>query len=312
MKGTMALLCSIFSLLLSSGLGTTGQPASISDTILIRDWLLCGPFPVGTREGISGQVEDAATVKPVEGETLRSGLVQGGKVVWHRVRADSLGWIETDYDSVRWDSIQDYYGIAGLSAVGFAYAEFSVPGACRCLAVATKIGGFSLNGRGYLGDVYGNGWFRTPLLLDSGVNRVVLRISGYGDQRVRFLLVPVPGPVLVITQDITAPDIVADNEKRDSSWLGVPVLNTTTATIDSLTLRFFCDTIPLGEVKVRNIPGLGVKKEPVRLNIAGVTADTGGILLTVQLTGEGFEQTDTFRLRHRKLAEPHKESFISR
>ena len=261
-------------------------------------------------------------MRPIAGETLRSGLVQGGIVVWHHVRADSFGWIETGYDSVRWDSIQDYYGVAGLSAVGYAYAELSCSLACRALAVATRLAGFSVNGKGYWGDVYGNGWFRTPVLLDSGVNRIVLRIFGYADQRVQFQLVPVPGPVMVVTEDVTAPDlIVADSSEpndsivqrvNSSTVIGVPVVNTTPTRIDSILLRFDCDTVVLGEAVVRNIPGLGVKKPAVRLNLARVPDDTGPVLLTVRLSGRDYEHTDTIRLRRRKLTEPHKETFVSR
>lgn len=186
---------------------------ALKDTIDIREWLVCGPFPVGTREGITGVVEDPLTFRPSEGDTYRSALVQGGITTCRRVSVDSTGWLATNYQNVRWDSLQNYYGNVGVACAGFAYAEFDCPQTCRALALAPKLGGFVLDGRSYLGDVYGNGWFQVPVQLDSGRNRVLLRISGYGDEQVRFRLAPPAAPVTVVTKDITTPDVVAEDRK---------------------------------------------------------------------------------------------------
>ena len=127
--------------LFSISLAKTGLPP-LEDTVFIRSWQVAGPFASGVREGITGMVDDPETFRPVPGETLRTPLVQGGWTTWREVEADSAGWLETDYQDVRWDTIQDYYGIAALSCAGYAYAEFESPRACRALAVTPRLGGF--------------------------------------------------------------------------------------------------------------------------------------------------------------------------
>ncbi len=282
---------------------------SIKDTLYITDWLLCGPFSIGTREGITEAVPDMASLKPQEGDSLRSGLVQGGVVRWKEVVSDSAGWIDTDYQDVRWDSIMDYYGISGISAVGYAYAEFYCPQKARGLALATRIGSFVLNGRGYLGDVYGNNWFKTPVVLDSGMNRVVIRISGYGDQRVRFVFVPCPEPVVVFTQDIIAPDLIADSARL--AWFGIPFLNTLTEILDGVHLRLTLDTFILADTIVNHIPALGIKKPAIKVNLPCLPYDKSGWRMRITITLDDFEHTDTVELRSKPLSCAHKRTFIS-
>lgn len=282
----------------------------LADTIQIREWLVCGPFSVGTREGITGVVEDPLTFRPSEGDTFRSGLVQGGITVCRKVTVDSLGWLETGYQDVRWDSLQDYYGNVGVACAGFAYAEFDCPRACRTVALAPKLGGFVLNGRGYLGDVYGNGWFQVPVQLDSGRNRVLLRLSGYGDQRVRFLLAPPAAPFKVVAEDITAPDIVADSSL--TGWLGIPVLNTTPDRLDTVRLTV---TLPSGDTVGRalalKVPRLGVQKVPVRISIPARPFDTAGLALVVNATCTGDSRSDTVHLRIRRPEQSRKVTFVT-
>lgn len=295
---------------------------SLPDTVVVREWLVAGPFSVGVREGIAGVVEDPATLRPVEGETLRSALVQGGAVTWRRIEADSLGWLETAYDSVRWDTIQDYWGIAGLMSAGFACAEFDVPFACRALAVATKLGGFTLNGRSYLGDVYGNGWFHVPVLLDSGINRVVLRLTGYGDQRVRFALVPACEPLVPIVADATVPDLIADSAQ--TLWLGIPLLNTMTSRLDSVRLSFSLGDSVLAETTLSGLAPLCYSKPALRVRFPAVhpesTTATAALVMTTRLRGsltslgitDAAGRNDTIPLRIRSLTQPHKVTFISK
>ena len=285
------------------------EPPSIQDTIVIQEWLLCGPFSVGVREGITEAIEDVNSLMPREGDTLRSSLVPAGLVKWHKVNADSSGWLETDYQSVRWDSILDYYGIAGIMATGYAYAELNLPYRCRALVVATKLGGFTLNGKGYIGDVYGNNWFQVPVTLDSGTNRIVLRLSGFGDQRVRFLLVPVAEPVVAITQDVTIFDLIADS--GFVAWCGLPLLNTTTEQIDQIQVLMKIDTFTLADTVIDNIPAQGVKKPALKLNVPPLPFDSAGYAMVIALRGQNWTSTDTITLRSRKLTQPHKVTFLS-
>lgn len=302
----------ILTLCLSLFLGVAGaqEPVpTIPDTIRFDEWLVCGPFLVGTREGITEAVPDPAELDPKEGDSLRSALVAGGVTIWRRVKTDSSGWLNTDYPDVQWDSIQDYYGISGIVTTGYAFVRFYHPRPARCLAVATKLGGFILNKRTYLGDVYGNNWFKTPVLIDSGFNRLTLRLSGYGDQRVRFLLIPAPDPVFVVKEDITAPDIIADSAA--TPFAGIPLFNTTEKPVDSVVLKLTLDTIVLAETVINNIPGLGARKVPVRLHIPALPYDTTGYRTAVTLRWRNYEKKDSFSLRSRRIDQPHKRTFVS-
>jgi len=298
---TLTFLCAVAPAALLPGL---------ADTIRIREWLVCGPFSVGTREGITGVVEDPLTFRPAEGDSFRSGLVQGGVATCRKVAVDSLGWLATDYRNVRWDSLQDYYGNVGVSCAGFAYAEFDCPRACRAMALAPKLGGFALNGRGFIGDVYGNGWLQVPVQLDSGMNRVLLRISGYGDQQVRFLLIPPAAPLRVVTEDITAPDLVADSNL--AGWLGIPVLNTTPDRLDTVRLTVL---LPSGDTAGRalllKVPGFGAQKTPVRVSIPARPFDSTGLALVLKAACASDSWSDTIRLRIRRPDQSRKVTYLS-
>ncbi len=282
---------------------------SIKDTIVIQEWLLCGPFSVGVREGITEAIEDVNSLIPREGDSLRSSLVQGGVVKWHKVRADSSGWLETDYEQVRWDTIADYYGIAGIMATGYAYAELNLPYRCRALVVPTKLGGFILNGKGYIGDVYANNWFKVPVTLDSGTNRIILRLSGFGDQRVRFLLVPVSEPIIALTRDVTIFDLIADS--GFVAWCGLPLLNTTTEPVDRVQVSMKIDTFILTDTILNNIPAQGVKKPALKLKVPPLPFDTAGYPMVISLRYQNWTHTDTITLRSRKITQAHKITFLS-
>jgi poly(3-hydroxybutyrate) depolymerase len=296
--------------ILCAALTSASALPGLADTIRIREWLVCGPFAVGTREGITGVVEDPLTFRPQAGDTFRSGLVQGGITTCRKVSVDSMGWLETGYQGVRWDSLQDYYGNVGVVCAGFAYAEFETPRSCRALALTPKLGGFVLNGRSYLGDVYGNGWFQAPVQLDSGKNRVLLRISGYGDQQVRFLLAPPAAPFSIVARDITAPDVVAESSL--TGWLGIPVLNTTPDRLDTVRLTIL---MPSGDTAgsglAVKVPGFGTLKVPVRISVPARPFDTSGLALVVRATCPADSCSDTIRLRIRRPEQSRKVTFIS-
>ncbi|MFO7676117.1 MAG: prolyl oligopeptidase family serine peptidase [bacterium] len=287
-----------------------GNLPALPDSIVVRDWLVAGPFPAGPREGITGVVEDAASFRPTPGETLWSALVQGGRLTWRAARADSAGWLETGYEGVRWDTIQDYLGIAGLYGAGYAWAEFESPRAGRALAKTSRLGGFHLNGRGYPADVYGDGWLEVPVLVDSGPNRVLLRLAGFGDSRVRFALVPPPGPVLLVTGDATLPDLEADSAL--AAWVGIPLVNTTERRLDSVLVRL-CAGADTVDTVVNNLPGLGAKKVPIRLSFPAAAFDSAEPWLPVVVTvsAGGYARTDTLRAAVRRPGQPVRRTFRS-
>ncbi len=297
-----------------------GALPSIADTLVIRDWVLCGPFAIGPREGITGTAEDPTGFRLAEGDSFRSSLVQGGVVTARRLQSDSLGWLVTDYQNVRWDSIVRYYGIAGIVCAGYAYAEFECEAACCALAVATKLGSFVLNGRNYLGDIYGNGWFRTPVLLDSGKNRVLLRVSGYGDERVRFLFLPVSAPVSIVVQDATVPDLLADEPL--AAWCGIPLVNNTPDPVTRLRVRLtLTNDSCVAETVVCGLPGFGVTKVPIFVQLPPMPFDSVGLSVAISVAPDDSQfvsdwpghhiACDTLRLLFRRPDQPLRQTFIS-
>ncbi|MEO0073262.1 MAG: prolyl oligopeptidase family serine peptidase [candidate division WOR-3 bacterium] len=294
---------------ISSPLIARPELPALPDTLILKEWTLTGPFPAAPREGALSGILDPSIFWASPGDTFRTSLTQGGLTVSRRIQADSLGWLQTHYENIHWDTIQNYLGVAGLLNTGFAGCEFSSPYSCRALAVATKLGGFTLNGRSYVGDVYGNGWFLTPVLIESGINRVVLRLSGFGNQRARFMLIPPQNPIELVLADATVPDLLPDSAM--DIWLGIPLLNTTNGRLDNVKLDLLLDSLLLESVTLPSIPALGGMKHPLLLHIPALSEDSSGLKLTIRTSWCGFSRLDTLCLEYRKPDQPHRSTFLS-
>jgi pimeloyl-ACP methyl ester carboxylesterase len=284
---------------------------SIEDTLSPMDWLYAGPFSVGAREGIVGIIKDLENFRPQEGQKHPSILSQGGWVEWEKVTVDSLGWVNLEYENVWWDTLMDIYGVAGILDAGYAYAEFVNKGKKRALVIAEKVGSFYLNGKRYRGDPYGHDFVRTPVILEEGTNRVLLELSGYGDHRFKFELIPPPAPVMLITKDATLPDIIED--EKDWLWAGITILNTTPKRLKDVKLSIgdggFFDK---NEITIPDLMPFCVKKVPIeiKLNKPIVGLDTISVPVQVSYMDHPFE--DHLSLRVRKDGESYKITFISR
>jgi pimeloyl-ACP methyl ester carboxylesterase len=283
---------------------------TIADTISPSDWLYAGPFSVGAREGIVSIIKDMESLQPREGEKYPSILPQGGWVEWKKISLDSLGWVNLEYKDVWWDTLMDIYGVAGILDAGFAYAEFVNHGRKRALAIAEKVGTFYLNGKRYRGDPYGDDVIRIPVILEDGTNRVLVSVSGYGDHRFKFQLIPPPAPVMLITKDATLPDIIED--EKDWLWAGIAILNTTTKRLKDIKLSigdggFFNKN----EITISDLMPFCVKKVPIEIEISNpiVGLDTISVPVKVSYRDHIFE--DRLSLRVRKEGESHKITFLS-
>jgi pimeloyl-ACP methyl ester carboxylesterase len=283
---------------------------TIEDTISPVDWLYAGPFSVGAREGIVGIIKDLENFRPQEGQKHPSILSQGGWVEWTKASVDSLGWVNLEYKNVWWDTLTDIYGVAGILDAGYAYSEFVNHGRKRALVIAEKVGSFHLNGKRYRGDPYGHDYVRTPVILEEGTNRVLVELSGYGDHRFKFNLIPAPAPVMLITKDATLPDIIED--EKDWLWAGIAILNTTPKRLKDVKLSigdggFFNKN----EITIFDLMPFCVKKVPIeiKLNKPIVGLDTISIPVKVSYQDHIFE--DGLSLRVRKEEESYKITFIS-
>ncbi|MGB7063446.1 MAG: prolyl oligopeptidase family serine peptidase [Candidatus Zixiibacteriota bacterium] len=307
----LRMLILIFVFLPSSLFAQDDFLPTIEDTLCPTDWLYAGPFSIGAREGIVGVIEDLENLRPREGEKLRSILPQGGEVTWKKIAPDSLYWVKLEYENVQWDTLMDYYGVAGILDAGYAYTEFGNIGRKRALVIAERVGSFYLNGKRFWGDPYAHGFVKTPVVLEDGVNRILVPLSGYGDHRFMFRLVPAPNPVMLITKDATLPDIIEGKEER--LWAGVAVLNTTSKRLKDVKVsvgggEYFEES----EVIVPSLLSLCVKKMPVPIEIAEFPGGVDTISVAVKVSYGNFVSQDRLVLRIREEGESYRATFISK
>jgi pimeloyl-ACP methyl ester carboxylesterase len=291
--------------------GQTGFLPTIEDTLCPIDWLYAGPFSIGAREGIIGAIQDLENFRPQEGDELLSILPQGGKVSWKKVVPDSLGWVKLGYENVWWDTLMDIYGVAGIVDAGYAYAEFVSDGKKRALAIAEKVGTFYFNGKNFYGDPYGHDIVRIPVILEDGVNRVLVQTSGYGDHSFMFKLIPAPALLILISKDATLPDIIAGEKQK--LWAGITVLNTTSQRLRDIKLsigdgRFFKEN----QITVPSLFPLSVKKVPIPIEVIQPLSATDTISIPVKVSYHDSFSEDRLPLRIREKEKSYKETFISK
>ncbi len=290
---------------------------AIEDTLCPTDWLYAGPFSIGAREGIVGVIEDVENFRPQEGDEHPSILPQGGKVGWKKITPDSSGWVKLEYENVWWDTLMSYYGVAGILDAGYAYTEFENTGKKRALAIAEKVGSFYLNGKRFRGDPYAHKLVRTPVILEDGINRVLVPLSGFGDHRFMFKLIPVrnesirtPAPVMLIPKDATLPDIIEGEKQK--SWAGVVILNTTSKRLKDVKLfigsgQFFKEN----EVTIPSLMPLCIKKIPITIEVVEPLSGMDTTSIRVKVSYQDFSSEERLSLRVRENGDSYKVTFIS-
>lgn len=285
---------------------------TIQDTIILKDWLTIGPFSCGVREPAISYLPETKDFVPFEGLTHRDILTQNGELHWHRVQSEN-GTVKIKGDSVNYDFIQDLYGVAGLFGVSYAYAEFENKGEKRALVIAERCN-FRLNDQGFVGDPYGAGYVRIPVLLKDGKNKILVSVSGFGESEFRFKIIPAPHPVMAIYQDATVPDIIYEQELN--SWLGLPIFNTTPRSINNVWIEIgdnrLIQLVRTTEVKIAPLCGKKVPLplktiQPIRESIPGDT-----ILVPIKIGFANAIDSGYIKLRLRRLKSARKETFISK
>jgi len=291
---------------------------SIEDTFRIDEWQFLGPFSAGYREGIQGAVPHPAHLSPAGpvsssasvSREYRSTLTQGGSVTWKTVSPDSAGWVSIEFDNVYWDTIVDIYGYAGLVNKTFAYAEIDAARECRALIVAERIGTFYVNAREHCGGPYGHDFVRVPVVLGKGRNPVVLSLSGFAGHRFRFEVLPVPAPLMLLS-DYTTPDLI--EHEAGTFWAAVTILNTTPSTIENAVLTIGDDaTVRMLREPIGGLAPLCVRKVPVAIEVISPPADREEVSIPVSVSCAAGAHADSMRLRVRGPGQSFKQTFISR
>ena len=285
----------------------------INDTITIHQWQYLGPFSVGMREGIIGAEENIRLLEdfePDKRETYPSFLVQGGKVAWQTIESDN-GKVEIEYENVLWDTIQDYYGAAGVLCGAYAYGEFTNDSTRRALIVAKKVSSFILNGVTFPGDRYGDGFLQVPVLLKKGKNRVIVKLSGFGDHEFTFRIIPVSDPLMVITKDITAPDFIRGESA--SVWLGIPIVNTTNQQLSDIELKIAGVNIQTQTQTITNIMPFSAIKIPLNIRSeAKIETEKDSILLAITISFDNWVTQEDFWIKVKNKDEAYAKTFVSR
>jgi len=285
----------------------------INDTITIHQWQYLGPFSMGMREGIIGVEENIRLLEDFEPDKRSiypSLLMQGGKVTWQTIESDN-GKVEIQYENVLWDSIQDYYGAAGLLCGAYAYGDFSSDSTRRALVIAQDVSSFILNGVNSPGDPYNNGFLQVPVVLKQGKNRVIVKLSGFGDHEFTFKLIPVPGPLMLITKDITTPDFLRGEPA--CAWAGIPIVNTTNQRLFDIQLKIEGVNIKTGIQTIANIMPFSVVKIPLNIESeAKIETEEDSILITITASFDTFSTQENFWIKVKNRDEAYVKTFISR
>ena len=285
----------------------------INDTITIHQWQYLGPFSMGMREGIIGVEENIRLLEDFEPDKrliYPSILVQGGKVTWQTIESDN-GEVEIEYENVLWDSIQDYYGAAGVLCGTYACGEFTNDSTRRALVIAQDVSSFILNGVDFPGDPYGDGFLQVPVVLKKGKNRVIVKLSGFGDHEFTFKLIPVPDPLMLITKDITTPDFLRGEPA--CAWAGIPIVNTTNQRLFDIQLKIEGVNIKTGIQTVANIMPFSAVKIPLDIESeAKIETEEDSILITITASFDTFSTQEDFWIKVKNRDEAYVKTFISR
>jgi dienelactone hydrolase len=311
-RSIIPLIVCIFPLILlpASGEAQNEFLPTLDDTISPAKWLYAGPFSVGAREGIIGIIQNPESHRPKEGDTLYSILPQGGMVNWKKMTPDSSGWVNLQYENVWWDTLMDIYGVAGIVDAGYAYAEFENTGRKRALVIAERIGTFYLNGKNHYGDPYGHDLVRIPVILEDGINRIMVQVSGYGDHRFLFKLIPPDAPLMLISKDATLPDIIAGEKQK--SWAGITILNTTSQRLRDIKLTVGDGKIiKVNQINIPSLFPLCVKKIPISIELNESLSVIDTVSIPVKVSYQNNSSEDRLILRVRERGKTYKETFIS-
>lgn len=300
-------------ILLALFLSSLSNIPALEDTILINNWWSLGPFSVGVREGIPAADDRIETdgYEPDTNAVYPTMLAAGGSVKWEKIVSDS-GRISIEYRNVGWDTLQEIYGNIGVLNAGYAWASFACKGQRRGLVWAARVSSFVLNGRSYPGDAYGDKCFPIPVVLKDGVNRVLLKFSGYGDHSAEFKISPATDPLMIIKPDVLLPDFVIGETEK--TWLAVPVINATEKRLYDIKIKIAGDLIKTAASSVPDLIPLAGRKVPITIDVkdngAGMTA-VDSTPLWIELSCGNFTRRETCWVKIKKPQETYSRVFLS-
>ncbi len=242
---------------------------------------------------VRGELGHVGAVVPTEGERLVAGDDASG--IWEKVAAGEDG----------------AFGIAAGR-----YLLVTVTSELERVMVleASGHGMVYVNGEPRVGDPYGHGYVRVPVLMRKGVNTLLFAAAGRGGLKAE--LREPKGVVEINDGDITAPDVL--DEGVSVYWMGVPVMNNTRVTqrvhvavmandeqVENWTLN------PRNQLLISEfvIPPLSVSKLPVSFRVD--SREEGPVRATVGVATDRKISVEDVTLARRAATATHKRTFVS-
>ncbi|MCI4625856.1 MAG: prolyl oligopeptidase family serine peptidase [Candidatus Magnetoovum sp. WYHC-5] len=196
---------------------------SIDSELIIKNWQVAGPFLISKGEqGINDLM------------SLTSPIADNGLVHWFSVSAANAN-VQIHYPDTNWELAAYRYGQVALYNVGFASAQLPLPQPKRALVHLSNVSSFSINGVNYPGYPYPDDFVMIPVILDKGINRILLKLVGKGDKDFFFRLLPSTADVIFLS-DYTVPDLL-EGERFEDAPFSVSLANTTGLNLKGLTLK---------------------------------------------------------------------------
>lgn len=270
------------------------RPAFVPREIPIREVLVVGQVGHGTHLPVHTDAVEELLVTgrwtpPTSGQRLV--LPDGTSRTWQHVVAGDDGVL-------RHEALNDGYAFASLESER-EQIMFLDAAAHSLVYVNREL---------RVGDVYGHGYVRVPVLLRPGTNEFLF-FGGRRDAReLQARLVEPRAPFTLDTRDLTTPDLIV-GEAVDA-WAAVVVLNASTTPLRGAQL-----TARLGAVTqatpVPDVPALSLRKVGFRL--VGAAPTQGGTATAEVVLSRGAEELDraAVPLRLRQRHETYKRTFIS-
>lgn len=213
---------------------------------------------------------------------------------WEAVTANAEGWFEHP-------------------ALRNGYAFTRVSSERERIVLLESQGNVSVvvNGEPRVGDVYGHGYVRVPILLKAGENQLLFRTTRLG--RLTAKLSSPPAEVFVEPRDATVPDLVVGEDI--DVWMGVVVINASNQVQKGLVIASAHEGGRTVESPVPDLPPLSIRKVPVRLR-GSAPSSAGARRVELRLRRKEGKQTFTISeseitLRIREPHESQKHTFIS-
>lgn len=276
-------MLSVFALL------AMAQPASIpiQEALVVQGVARGGRVPFGT-DAIQKLIVEGDWQPPKAGDSVVVGNGQVRK--WALLKADKDGAINPEN-------------------AGGAYAYATVKNAKERVAILEAAGHSMVyvNGEPRMGDPYGYGYVKLPILLKQGVNEFLFGLSRGA---IHAAITEPKSEAMFNLGDVTTPDVIAG--ERDETFGGVIVLNATTQPTRAMRIYAVLPGRAPKATDVPTIPPLSMRK--VRFNFAPTGKEKEGplkVTLRLQVNGKTTDE-GTVDLRVRKPGQPYKRTFESK